>query len=131
MKPEDLKFLGFIRYPQTGVGDLWYSSKTFAIRKVGSELRIYILGNVTQGSPIHELTLPDTAPNTNIAAAPLCTYRRSWPDIMAGRMLTGGSAGAYAGGMFWDTSRERAVVVVRRSVRADAVAPDARLHFFQ
>ena len=40
MKPEDLKFLGFIRYPQTGVGDLWYSSKTFAIRKVGSELRM-------------------------------------------------------------------------------------------
>jgi hypothetical protein len=106
MKPEDLKFLGFVRFPQAGVGDLWYASKTFAVRKVGSESRIYIIGNATQDSPLFELTLPDAQPNPNIAAAPLCTYRRTWGDVMKGRMLTGGSAGAYAGGMYWDSARD-------------------------
>jgi hypothetical protein len=104
LKPEDLKFLGFVRFPQEGVGDLWYSSGTMAIRKLGADTRIFINGNVTENNPLFELAVPDN-PNPVLASAPMCTYVRTWGDVMAGRKLTGGSAGSYCGGMHWDAAK--------------------------
>ncbi|MEO7272562.1 MAG: hypothetical protein ABI211_11225 [Vicinamibacterales bacterium] len=103
MKPDDLKFLGFLRFPATA-GDLWYSRNTMAIRKVGSDTRAFILGNVTESSPVLEVTLPDN-PNPNLASAPVGTFVRSWGNVMAGRTLTGGSGANYVGGLHWDSSR--------------------------
>ena len=95
LKPEDLKFKGFIRFPQAGVGGLWYASKTIAVRKVGADTRVFIIGDVTDSNPLYELSMPDN-PNPTLSSAPLCTFVQNWGTVMAGRMLTGGSAGLTA-----------------------------------
>jgi hypothetical protein len=100
---DDLVYRGFIRL-SADAGGLWYADGKIALRKVNGETRAFVVGDRTQKDPIFEFTLPDD-PNPNMKAAPIAPLARRWGELMSGRMITGGGAGAYAGGLHWDEDR--------------------------
>lgn len=101
IRPEDLRFLGFIRPPLTA-GDLWYARQSLTMRMVGGEPRFFMTDNT---SALYEFSLPGGEPNPDLGAAPIGVLRKAWGGVMAGRMLTGGGASSsYLGGIHWDAA---------------------------
>jgi hypothetical protein len=101
--PDDLKFAGFIRIPASA-GSLWFSDGRLAFRNLNGETRLFLFGDRTKDNPLLEMRVSET-PNPDLAKAPTCTLVRDWGTVMAARMITGGSAGAYPGGLYWDAAR--------------------------
>ena len=97
----DLSLAGFYRFPPD-FDDLWYAYGQFALRRVGSQLRAFTAGNLTNDFPILEYGMPDAVPNTDITSAPRLTPIRNWGPIPASQRITGGTQGSVLGGFFWD-----------------------------
>ena len=104
LAPSDLTFRGYLRFPASGVGDLYYSGAPMGSRTVGTSKRIFMWGALSGGVyPLLEFEIPATAPNTTLASSPALTLVKDWGDVLTGFHLTGDVDEGYGiGGMQWD-----------------------------
>ena len=101
--PNDLRFVGFYRFPGDA-GSLWWADAGITMRKKDGQTRFFIFGDHTESSPIIEMTLPNAAPSTAMDSAPLLSVHRNWGPLPGSRIQTGGT-GYSLGSLSWDETR--------------------------
>lgn len=107
LRPNDLRFLGFYRFPSNMDTLAGIAFPTMTFRKVGGQSRVFVWGGPRKDFTdygLMEIALPDT-PSTTVATAPQGTLIRDWGNLTKGYANADGTGGIFPTGMLYDETR--------------------------
>lgn len=112
LAPSDITYLGCFRFPSSGGADLSFSYGQMAGRVVNGQVRLFMLGPVTNGDPLHEFADPGTY-SPVVSSAPKATLIKTWGNIYGQARKTWYANGTekigyprYMGSLRWVESRQ-------------------------
>jgi hypothetical protein len=101
----DLEPLGVYRFPSPP--SLQHTKNQFCLRRVGTELHAFAVGNSTDQYPVLEWIVPEAPPSFTMSEAPTLSLKRNWGCFYKDYLRASGSAKGLLGGLWWDDIGER------------------------